>query len=365
MKVQIESPGSGWNQDPDVLDTWFSAGLWTFTTLGWPKETLDLKTFHPTSVMETGYDILFFWVARMVMMTRYVVQDIPFKTVYLHGLIRDRQGRKMSKSHPETCLDPLDMIKKYGADATRLSLFVGTTPGQDARLYEETIAGYQKFVNKLWNIARFTFMNVKELRHIVKRPNGKTLADRWILASFDQLAAQTTQDLQEFNFSHAAEDLYEWTWHTFADWYLEIAKFEREHAYSDDKEEILLFILDRLLVLWHPFCPFVTETLYRQFGSEKTLMVEEWYVGNQKGDEEAAHALSKVMDLVTQIRTMRVEKNIKTSDSQHITITVAHEDAELLQEIEVQNLIIGLARCSNVKVQAGEEPSVILEAEGR
>jgi len=169
MMVSVQAPKkctkchkSNLRQDEDTLDTWFSSGLWTFSTLGWPKQTEDLKRFHPTSVMETGYDILFFWVARMILMTTYALNEIPFKTVYLRGLVRTKTGEKMSKSKPETCIDPLDMIQKYGADALRLSLVIGSSPGNDIRLYEEKIAGYRNFVNKIWNSARFVLMNIEE-----------------------------------------------------------------------------------------------------------------------------------------------------------------------------------------------------------
>ena len=168
MKVSASSPGKDWEQDPDTLDTWFSSGLWTFSTLGWPKKTEDLMRFTPSDVLETGYDILFFWVARMILMSTYALRktgfseekSIPFKNVYLHGLIRDIHGKKMSKSRPETCIDPLDMIAKYGTDAVRLSLMIGSTPGNDMRLYEEKIGGYRNFVNKIWNGSRFVMMNL-------------------------------------------------------------------------------------------------------------------------------------------------------------------------------------------------------------
>ena len=201
--VQIASPGSGWVRDPDVLDTWFSSSLWTFSTLGWPKKTKDLQTFHPTSVLETGYDILFFWVAKMIMMSTYVTGEIPFRTVYLHGLVRDRDGRKMSKSLGNG-IDPLDMIQRYGADAVRLSLVSGTAPGQDIRLYEEKIAGFRNFTNKLYNVARY-ILTQEESAGVPESGRLKvtemTLADQWILSRLQCVIEEVTRAYAEFRFS--------------------------------------------------------------------------------------------------------------------------------------------------------------------
>jgi len=243
-------------QDPDTLDTWFSSSLWTFSTLGWPasvktsaggpNKTGDLARFHPTDVMETGWDILFFWVARMIMMSLYHLKEIPFKTVYLHGLILDKNGKKMSKSKG-TGVDPLVMTEKYGTDAIRLSLILGTSSGQDMKMYEQKIAGARNFCNKLWNIARFTFMNKRPK----SKPKAKSLSDKWILSELNTLIKEVDQDFEKFRFSQVAEKLYEFTWHKFADWYLEISKLEKNHA-------ITYHILEETLKLWHPFIPFIT-----------------------------------------------------------------------------------------------------------
>lgn len=262
--VGLSAPkGDGWKQDEDTLDTWFSAGLWTFSTLGWPAKTADLKQFHPTSVLETMYDILFFWVARMIIMSIYFMKEIPFKTVYLHAMVKDKQGRKMSKSLGNG-IDPLEMINKFGADALRLSMVIGVMPGGDVRLYEEKIAGCRNFVNKLWNISRF----------ILSQPatggnDNITLADKWILGELDKIIATTTKNIEEFKFSAAAEGLYEFTWSKLADVYLEMSKIER------NKVELLNEILTKLLILWHPFCPFVTEVIWLKF-HKRSIMESVW-----------------------------------------------------------------------------------------
>lgn len=303
-------------QDPDTLDTWFSSSLWTFSTLGWPEQTLDLRTFHPTSVMETGYDILFFWVARMVLMSQYAVRQVPFRTVYLHGLVRDKQGRKMSKSLGNG-IDPVEMIQKYGADALRLSMVIGTTPGNDFRLYEEKIAGYRNFVNKLWNISRFALLSVAEPKLVETPPSATTLADRWILSRFGAIANLVTDKIQQFEFSEAGEALYDFTWHELADWYLEVAKIE------GSKDEILCYLLTQLLKLWHPYTPFVTETLWREaFGTEAGLLMVARWPQQLPATEAAAEADFKlVQDVVSAIRTYRIQHKLANGDQAPIDIS--------------------------------------------
>ena len=267
----FEKPeGDSWVQDPDTLDTWFSSGLWTFSTLGWPNEDAeDFQLYHPTSVLETGYDILFFWVARMILMSTYLVNDVPFKTVYLHGLVRDSEGRKMSKSLGNI-LDPLEMIVANGADATRLSLMIGSSPGNDTKLSEEKVAGYRNFANKLWNIARFVFMSVDEVQPCDK-VEPQTLADRWILGRLSEVIEKVTEHHEKYELSLAGELLRDFTWNEFADWYVEIAKTQP----GENTNRVLLYVLQNLLKLWHPMMPFVTEELYKQFNSD-LLIVADW-----------------------------------------------------------------------------------------
>jgi valyl-tRNA synthetase len=292
-------------QDPDVLDTWFSSQLWTFATLGWPNaDAPDLKKFHPTDVMETGWDILFFWVARMVMASLYLTGEIPFKTVYLHGLVLDATGKKMSKSKG-TGLDPLPLGQKYGTDAVRLALTLGTTPGQDAKLTEQKIAGYRNFVNKLWNVARFIEgSGIKPRKTLV----AKTLADQWILSRLSKTIAEVTEHLEQFRFSAAGERLYEFTWHELADWYLEIAKIEKPH--------ILPLLLQKVLKLWHPFAPYVTEALWQHcFPQQGLLMVSDWpKLGKRLANEDAERLFGQIQQATLGFRRERTEKKISPGD---------------------------------------------------
>lgn len=340
-------PGGAWQQDPDTLDTWFSSGLWTFSTLGWPAKTKDLKTFHPTDLMETGYDILFFWVARMIIMSTYLLGEVPFRTVYLHGMVRDAHGQKMSKSRPETAIDPLDMIKKYGADALRLSLVIGTTPGNDTRLGEEKIASYRNFVNKLWNIARFISLTVGELEPVKTAPRPTTLADRLILVELHTLIKRATVGLERYEFSAVGEAIYEFTWSKLADWYLEIAKVE------GGKETMLSYILQQVLKLWHPFTPFVTEHLWARFGTGKLLIIEPWPrsrgAGLTAGRTKAVKDFSLLQAVVTAIRNLR--STARVDPARRVAVQIAAgKHAKLLKSQAA--VIAALARCSELTLEA-------------
>ncbi len=352
-----EAPtGEGWEQDPDTLDTWFSSGLWTFSTLGWPNKEAPDMMYHPTTVLETGYDILFFWVARMSLMSTYLLGEVPFKTVYLHGLVRDEQGRKMSKSLGNI-INPLDMISKYGADATRLSLIIGGTPGNDTRLSEEKIAGFRNFTNKLWNISRFVDMQTGGLRHVEAMPVAVTLADKWILGKFASVVDKVTQYQASYQLSLAGELLREFTWTDFADWYLEIAKVEK------GKDDMLNYILERLLILWHPFMPFVTEEIYARLNNG-LIMVAQWPVINEetasnnpfifggteqdynnRGEALSARSIqeefTRLQEVIVAIRNIRAENNVPPKQLVEIVVT----DKALFMYDDV---IRALAKVSNV-----------------
>lgn len=282
-----EAPtGEGWMQDEDTLDTWFSSGLWTFSTLGWPDKTEDFKTYHPTDLLETGYDILFFWIARMILMTEFALDTIPFKTVYLHGLVRDAQGRKMSKSLGNN-LDPIDIAAKFGADAARMALIVGNTPGTDMRISEDKVKGYKHFANKLWNIARFILASVSE-----QKIGNKTWAsatersqfsvyERELAEQFDVLKKDVTTDIEEFRVYMAAEKLYHYAWREFADKILEESKpilNGADETAKASRQALLLSIFDELLRLLHPFMPFVTEEIWQSIPTKdaKFLIVARW-----------------------------------------------------------------------------------------
>ena len=281
--VGVSAPeGEGWTQDSDTLDTWFSSGLWTFSTLGWPEKTDDLKNFHPTAVLETGYDILFFWVARMVLMSTALLGQVPFRNVYLHGMVRDEKGRKMSKSLGNI-VNPLDIIEKNGADALRMGLILGAAPGNDLNLNEQKIKGYKHFGNKVWNITRMILMNTD----VALYPNRAAIAqhprDTEILAQLDATHAEITAHMEAFELHLAAEKLYHYVWHELADGILEESKeiLRGEDAGSRDARAVTLMrVLVRTLGMLHPFMPFVTETIYQNLPAElkdaEHLMVRTW-----------------------------------------------------------------------------------------
>lgn len=295
-------------QDEDTLDTWFSSALWTFSTLGWPDNKEELEYFHPTSVMETGYDILFFWIARMILMTTYTLGEIPFETVYLHGLIRTKDGEKMSKSKPETCIDPLDMIENYGADALRLGLVIGSTPGNDTRLYEEKIASYRNFVNKLWNSARYVFMNIEKedysvtIEDVLESDLSKT--DKWILTRLNEVIESVTKKLDKYALSDAGNEIYEFMWGEYCDWYLEMSKVKKN-------TKVLAYVLKQILVLLHPFVPFVTEAIWEHLDQKDMLITTAW----PEKSKELSFAQEKedievVKNVITAIRSLRAESNV-------------------------------------------------------
>ncbi len=342
-------------QDEDTFDTWFSSGTWTFTTLGWPKKTPDLKRFHPTDVLETGYDILFFWVARMILMTEYAMKQVPFKTVYLHGLVRDEQGRKMSKSLGNV-LDPLDVIPKYGTDAVRLSLVLGTAPGADAKVWDEKIAGFRNFTNKLWNISRFVLTSVSKVQRVSQKPTPKTLADRWILARLETVAAEATASIEKYEFSPAGELLREFAWTEFADWYLEIAKIQMQDAkLKASTEKILLYALENILKLWHPYMPFVTEAIWDLLAGNATgkkfLMIESWPKAKKTATPKE---FALIQDLIGAIRNIRSEYKVEPAKKIDATL-IAGAKAKLLKDNAA--VIATLARIEPLTILAkGEKP---------
>ena len=332
IQVALVSPGNDWSQDPDTLDTWFSSGAWTFSTLGWPDKTKDFKKFHPTQWMQMGYEILFFWMARMILMTTYVIDDIPFEEVYIHGILRSKEGKKFSKSLGNS-LDPIEIIKNYGTDALRLSLIKGIAPGNDAKFYEEKVLGARNFINKLWNISRYILMSSDNVKLIEKQPKPITLADEWILRKLNTLIESTTKDLNDHNFSLASEALYDFTWTDFADWYIEIAKIEK------GKEQILLYILQTLLKLWHPFIPFITETIWQNIDS-KLLMISSWPKSN-KINKNVLVEFGKLQEIIIAIRNLKNENKIDLK-----TIVHCHIESEKYFELVVNqiNTIESLAK---------------------
>ncbi len=279
--VGVEAPkGEGWEQDSDTLDTWFSSGLWTFSTLGWPDITKDFKTFHPTNVLETGYDILFFWVARMILMTAYLLGQVPFKQVLLHGLVRDANKQKMSKSKGNV-IDPLDIASLYGTDALRIALVFSTAAGNDIPMSEDKVRGMKFFTNKIWNMARFIEMKKPEgspqkspIIPLHKLPSfAIAQADKDMIDAVERLAATVTQDIENFRLHEAAQELYQFAWHTFADKYIE----EVKDRIDENSYTVLTNLYLTIITLLHPFMPFVTEEIYQKIAQpEKPLIVTSW-----------------------------------------------------------------------------------------
>ena len=277
----IEAPkGADWTQDEDTLDTWFSSSMWTFSTLGWPKMTEDLKFYHPTDVLETAYDILPIWVIKMILMTGYILGDIPFKKIYLHGMVRDAKGRKMSKSL-NNGIDPLDIAKKFGTDAGRMALVVGNTPGTDSKWSDDKVKAYKNFANKIWNITRFILEQTKETK-FDSSFNKFSDADKKLIEERNNFVADITSDMEEFRFYMAGEKIYHYTWHTFADIILEDSKkvFATENADETSKisrKQFLLGTLRTILIILHPFMPFITEEIWQSINEDKSiLMIEKW-----------------------------------------------------------------------------------------
>lgn len=355
-------------QDEDSLDTWFSSGMWTFSTLGWPdnfknnRKSGDLKKFHPTQVLETGHEILTLWVSRMIMMSLFALGETPFEKVYLHGMVVDKFGKKMSKSKGNG-IDPLDVIDKFGTDSVRLSLLIGATAGNDLRLSEEKIEGFRNFINKLWNISRFILTQTEtdlELPETLKEEN-LTPADKWIMQKFRQLTSEVSADLKNYKFSPAGEKLIEFTRNDFADWYLEIAKFEENKT---EKILILRKILEDLLKLWHPFIPFVTEEIWSYLGKENLLLIEKWPKEENQtvsSPKEKTESFEEVKSIIVAIRNLRAENKIEpTKKIEALIYAGTKTEALKKSEILIKNLRTGIEKLS--VTEKGTKPTDALYA---
>ena len=311
-----EVPPAGYEQDPDVLDTWFSSALWPFSTLGWPNKTEDLAKFYPTSVLVTGYDILFFWVARMMMWGLFAMDGVqPFHTIALHGLVRDKFGKKMSKSKGNV-VDPIEFMDKYGSDALRFTLARGANPGADQALAEEWIAGARNFATKLWNATRFANMNGATTEGALPAFDSLDDINKWILTRLDETVADVDQYLEKFEFAKACELIYHFAWDDLCDWYLELTKsaFAKGGTDAADTQRVLGHVLDQLLRLMHPVMPFITEELWCNITGKETLVTAAWpKFDPAQRDESSLIAVSKVQEIITEIRRFRNDQGIKTS----------------------------------------------------
>ncbi|OGL61694.1 valine--tRNA ligase [Candidatus Uhrbacteria bacterium RIFCSPHIGHO2_02_FULL_47_44] len=322
--------GDGWEQDPDTLDTWFSSGSWTFSTLGWPEKTVDLQAFHPTSWMQMGYEILYLWLMRMVLMSTYALGEIPFKDAYIHGMLRNESGKKFSKSDANG-IDPLDIIEKYGCDALRLCVLSGNTPGNDSRFSVEKIESSRNFVNKMWNISRFILMSVGDTTSS-NSVAPTTVADHWILGRLETVTNQTGKLIEQFDFSLAIETLREFIWNDFADWYLEIAKIQqKDEALKTSTNEILLYVLKQSLILCHPFMPFVSEAIWKEFGTGSFVMVEKWPKVNGFFDEASEKQLVALQELIIAIRNVRSQYKIEPKKLMDVVFVVNEASREFIE----------------------------------
>jgi len=307
-------PPAGYTQDPDVLDTWFSSGLWPFSTLGWPEESADVKKFYPTSVLVTGYDILFFWVARMMLMGLFAMDGVaPFKTIALHGLVRDRFGKKMSKSRGNT-VDPIEFMDKYGSDALRFTLARGANPGADQALAEEWIAGARNFATKLWNATRFAMLNGANVEGELPEFSTLNVIDQWILTRLNETIKEADAYLESFEFAKACELIYHFAWDDLCDWYLELTKSTFAGDDSAPTARVLGHVLDQLLRLLHPSMPFITEELWCTLTGGQTLVNAAWPVSDEKlVNPESIKSAATIQEIITEIRRFRNDQGIKTS----------------------------------------------------
>ncbi|VAW34311.1 Valyl-tRNA synthetase, partial [hydrothermal vent metagenome] len=311
--------GSGsLTRESDVLDTWFSSALWPFSTLGWPDKTRELEVFYPTSVLITSFDILFFWVARMIMMGLHFMEEVPFHDVYLHALVRDKFGKKMSKSTGNV-IDPLVMIDKYGTDAFRFTLTAFAAQGREIRMDEERIEGYRHFINKLWNAARFAQMHIKDcdpaITAVADDPAGLDLPHRWILSRTNTAILAGRRALDGYNFNEVAANIYQFTWHEFCDWYLEWIKadlYGEDETARDQARGVLLAVLENILKLLHPITPFVTEEIWSVLPGERTTIMTEPFPAEVPAwhDEAAETDMELLMGLISGIRAIRSEAEL-------------------------------------------------------
>ncbi len=340
-------------QDPDTLDTWFSSALWPFSTLGWPDKTPDLDYFYPTDTLVTGYDIIFFWVARMIFSGLEHTGQVPFHTVLIHGLVRDDQGRKMSKSLGNG-IDPLKVIDQYGADALRFTLATGNSPGNDMRYSKDKVEASRNFANKIWNAARFIRMNLEGHDVPNKLPDTLALEDKWIVDSFNRVAKEVTENLEHFELGIAVQKLYDFLWDEFCDWYIEISKIRLNSGSEEAAQSarrVLVWVMSSTMQLLHPFMPFITEEIWQALPHEgPTIMTSHWpEFDSSRCYPEAAGQMHRIMDAVRAVRNRRAEMNVPPSRRTHLYIATASPEVFQAGIPIIQRL----AWASQVEVGAG------------
>ena len=337
-------------RETDVLDTWFSSGLWAFSTLGWPDDTEYLKTFYPTSVLVTGFDIIFFWVARMMMMSMYAMKKVPFKKCYIHGLVRDEKGQKMSKSKGNT-VDPMETIEKYGADALRFFMAAMETQGRDVNLSEARIAGYRNFATKLWNAARFCEMNECRTMADFDPYTVKLSVNKWIVAKADEATMEVTKDLNDFRFSDAANAVYQFVWGTFCDWYIELSKpiFYGQNAQDiAETRATAAWVLDRILVILHPFMPFITTELWNNLATRNVKLIHAAWPQVKEVNADTSE-MDWAIDLISTIRSMRAEMNLPAGAKLTVYLKDMNDNSKAYLA-NMKTLVCSLARLENVEI---------------
>ncbi len=355
-------------QDEDVLDTWFSSALWPMSTLGWPKETEELSRFFPTSTLVTGYDIIFFWVIRMVFSSLYCTKEVPFKDVFIHGLVRDEQGRKMSKSLGNG-IDPLEIIDQYGADALRFMLSRSNTPGNDMRFYMERVEAARNFGNKLWNASRFIFMNLEEYQpNLKKREKVEPyfeLSDKWIISLSNEVTKEVSENLDKYELSLAGDKIYDFTWSNFCDWYIEMVKprlYGTDNNAKDATLYTLQYVLKKILKLLHPFMPFITEEIYSYLGEEEKLIVAQWPTFDEKDCyKKEENQIEVTMAAVRAIRNCRSEMNVPPSKKARLLVVTEGETKEIFQSSEIYlQTLASVSQMEFVKEEQIPEDAVAL-----
>ena len=329
------------HQDPDTLDTWFSSALWPFSTLGWPDKTPELAHYYPTNTLVTGYDIIFFWVARMIFSACEQMGEVPFDTVFIHGIVRDELGRKMSKSLGNG-IDPLLVIDKYGADALRMTLATGNSPGNDMRYSEKKVEASRNFANKIWNAARFILMNLDGSEKAPHVPENLALEDKWILAQFNALVKEVTDNLEKFELGIAIAKLYDFIWDIFCDWYIELAKIrlQRHDETTETAKAVLIYVLSETLKLLHPFMPFITEEIWQTLPHEgETIMLSPWPKFDEALCFDAEEAtMNAIMEAIRAIRNRRAEMNVAPSKKAHVYIATEKKDVFSAAVVFMQRL---------------------------
>ena len=329
--VGYEAPKeSGWVHDEDVLDTWFSSALWPFSTLGWPDKTEELDYFYPTSVLVTGYDIIPFWVMRMMFSALEHTGEVPFKHVFIHGLVRDSQGRKMSKSLGNG-IDPLEIVDQYGADALRFTLATGNAPGNDMRFYIERVEASRNFANKIWNASRFTLMNLDVTENKLPDLNDLQLEDKWILSKYNDVVKSVTENLDKFELGIALSNLYDFIWENFCDWYIELVKprlFDKENPTGKTAQYVLTYVLSNTMKLLHPFMPFITEEIWQHLPHEgESIMISEWPEYDEKLNfPKDVESMELIMQSISAIRNRRAEMNVPPSKKAKVIIVTDKTD---------------------------------------